>query len=71
MTNRASLALVCLLSPVVGWAQQANVNLDFNPQKNTEKLIPFSASLNKKLKSCPVTPAANDAAARYRNIAAS
>jgi hypothetical protein len=22
------------------WAQQANVNLDFNPQKNTENLYP-------------------------------
>jgi enterochelin esterase-like enzyme len=28
------------------WAQQANVNLDFNPQKNTENLVPFSAPLN-------------------------
>jgi len=28
------------------FAQQANVNLDFNPQKNTENLVPFSASLN-------------------------
>lgn len=27
-------------------AQQANVNLDHNPQKNTENLIPFSANLN-------------------------
>ena len=27
-------------------AQQANVNLDYNPQKNTENLIPFSAGLN-------------------------
>jgi enterochelin esterase-like enzyme len=27
-------------------AQQANVNLDYNPQKNTEKLVPFSAPLN-------------------------
>jgi enterochelin esterase family protein len=27
-------------------AQQANVNLDYNPQKNTENLIPFSAALN-------------------------
>ncbi|HXK65813.1 MAG TPA: alpha/beta hydrolase-fold protein [Spirochaetota bacterium] len=26
--------------------QQANVNLDYNPQKNTEGLIPFSAPLN-------------------------
>lgn len=30
---------------VVGWGQQANVNLDYNPQKNTENLVPFSASL--------------------------
>ncbi len=27
-------------------AQQANVNLDFNPQKDTEGLIPFSAKVN-------------------------
>jgi enterochelin esterase-like enzyme len=27
-------------------AQQANINLDYNPQKNTEDLIPFSATLN-------------------------
>ena len=26
--------------------QQANVNLDYNPQKDTEGLIPFSAPLN-------------------------
>ena len=36
----------CLLSPIFAWSQQANVNLDYNPQKNTENLIPFSASLN-------------------------
>ncbi|MBP7507231.1 MAG: esterase [Prolixibacteraceae bacterium] len=28
------------------FGQQSNVNLDYNPQKNTEGLIPFSASLN-------------------------
>lgn len=28
------------------WAQQANVNLDYNPHKNTENLVPFSAPLN-------------------------
>ena len=27
-------------------AQQANINLDYNPQKNTENLIPFGATLN-------------------------
>lgn len=26
--------------------QQANVNLDYNPQKNSEGLIPFSAAVN-------------------------
>jgi enterochelin esterase-like enzyme len=46
MTVRATVAMVCLLSPMGMWAQQANVNLDHNPQKNTENLIPFSASLN-------------------------
>lgn len=34
--------LVCLNAT----GQQANVNLDYNPQKNTENLIPFSASHN-------------------------
>jgi len=42
---------VCILMSCVLWsalarAQQANVNLDYNPQKNTENLIPFSAPLN-------------------------
>ncbi len=46
MILRASLTVLWLLSPVLAWAQQANVNLDFNPQKNTERLIPFSAPLN-------------------------
>lgn len=30
----------------VGYAQQSNVNLTYNPQKDTEGLIPFSANLN-------------------------
>ena len=38
----ALAALVC----GTALAQQANVNLDYNPQKNTENLIPFSAPLN-------------------------
>jgi enterochelin esterase-like enzyme len=46
MGTRAHLALASLLWPLVAWSQQANVNLDFNPQKNTENLIPFSATLN-------------------------
>jgi|GEM_PF-4374436 len=41
MTIRACLAISCLLAPALTWAQQANVNLDYNPQKNTENLIPF------------------------------
>ena len=41
-----SFAIFCLLQPVLGWSQQANVNLDWNPQRNTENLIPFSAPLN-------------------------
>ncbi|MEJ2005499.1 MAG: alpha/beta hydrolase-fold protein, partial [Cyclobacteriaceae bacterium] len=38
------LALLIFSAAVRG--QQANVNLDYNPQKNTENLIPFSAPLN-------------------------
>src|SRR5690554_6506102 len=38
-------ALLCL-APFVLEAQQANVNLDYNPHKNTEGLTPFSAPLN-------------------------
>jgi len=39
-------AVSCLLTPVLAWAQQANVNLDYNPQKNTENLRAYSAPLN-------------------------
>lgn len=35
-----------LISPFFLTAQQANVNLDYNPQKNTEGLTPFSAPVN-------------------------
>ena len=35
-----------LLLASFAWAQQANVNLDHDPQKNTENLVPFSAPLN-------------------------
>ena len=41
-----SLVVWCMLVPTLSWGQQANVNLDYNPQKNTENLIPFSAPLN-------------------------
>src|SRR5690554_1450259 len=41
-----SLTLLLTLLTYCSMAQQANVNLDYNPQKNTEGLIPFSAPLN-------------------------
>lgn len=37
--------LACLVCGTA-LAQQANVNLDYNPQKNTDNLVPFSAPLN-------------------------
>lgn len=40
------LILIMLLLPSLSWAQQANVNLDYNPQEDTEGLIPFSAPIN-------------------------
>ncbi len=46
MTIRACLAVSALLAPALVCAQQANVNLDYNPQKNAENLVPFSAPLN-------------------------
>ncbi len=42
----AYLAGWLLLMPLYLSAQQANVNLDYNPQKNTEGLNPFSAPVN-------------------------
>lgn len=40
------IAVLILLIPYYSAAQQANVNLDYNPHKNSEGLIPFSAPLN-------------------------
>ncbi len=40
------LLLFPVITPDILRGQQANVNLDYNPQKNTEGLIPFSAPLN-------------------------
>jgi len=37
---------IMFLMGLIALGQQANVNLDFNPQKNTENLIPFTAALN-------------------------
>jgi enterochelin esterase-like enzyme len=46
MKIRYCLAGMCLLIPWLARAQQANVNLDYHPHKNTESLVPFSAPLN-------------------------
>jgi enterochelin esterase-like enzyme len=35
-----------LLAPALVHAQQANVNLDWDPQRNAEGLVPFSAPIN-------------------------
>ncbi len=43
--NRTYFAVFCLLLPNLVFSQQANVNLDYNPQKNTDNLTPFSAPL--------------------------
>jgi len=46
MKKRCYVTLLLLASGLTLAAQQANINLDYNPQKNTEGLIPFSADLN-------------------------
>jgi enterochelin esterase-like enzyme len=49
MQNGSRSILLSALMVVIGGAalaQQANINLDYRPQKNTENLIPFSATLN-------------------------
>lgn len=46
MKLHACLTVFGLLATCLAPAQQANVNLDYNPQKNTENLVPFSAPLN-------------------------
>jgi len=45
--TRLLMAVILVLVPSLhSLGQQANVNLDYNPQKDTEGLIPFSAPLN-------------------------
>src|ERR1035438_2792077 len=44
--SAAMLGVIFLAGLRLAQAQQANVNLDYNPQKNTENLIPFGATLN-------------------------
>jgi enterochelin esterase-like enzyme len=46
MKIRNCLVSLTMASGIMLTAQQANVNLDYNPQKNTENLIPFGAALN-------------------------
>lgn len=45
ITSTFAIAAI-LLAPALVQAQQANVNLDWNPQHNAEGLTPFSAPLN-------------------------
>ena len=45
-TSIQFLTVFLLLLPSFLNGQQANVNLDYNPQKNTEGLTPFSAPIN-------------------------
>ncbi len=40
------LAAALILAPTFASAQQANVNLDWDPQRNKENLTPFSAPVN-------------------------
>lgn len=39
------VALLCLAGTVLVSAQQAHVNLDWNPQKNSQNLVPFGANV--------------------------
>ncbi len=41
-----NVTLAFLFVSALCFGQQANVNLDYNPQENTEGLIPFSAPIN-------------------------
>jgi enterochelin esterase family protein len=42
----AKIAILLLLFPGISLGQQANVNLDWNPQQNRENLIPYGAAVN-------------------------
>jgi enterochelin esterase family protein len=39
------MVLFALVWTPVAVAQQANVNLDWNPQKNTQNLVPYGANV--------------------------
>ena len=61
------LAILCILIPFFVTAQQANVNLDYNPQKNTDNLTPFSASLiSPEVRDVPSQGAASTKRPTYR-----
>jgi enterochelin esterase family protein len=40
-----SVSLLVLITYSTGYAQQSNVNIDWNPQKNSQKLLPFGAKV--------------------------
>ena len=46
MNKNTMIVAISLLFALTASAQQSNVNLSYNPQKDTEGLIPFSANLN-------------------------
>ncbi len=46
MRNIGVLFLLLFASLLNATAQQAHINLDWDPQKNKEDLIPFSANVN-------------------------
>ena len=46
MNRKIITVAISLLAALTASAQQSNINLSFNPQKDTEGLIPFSADLN-------------------------
>jgi len=43
---RSKLVIFLVLFPFCCFGQQANINLDWNPQQNTENLTPYGASIN-------------------------
>jgi enterochelin esterase-like enzyme len=46
MPSGLRLTTLFLLGPLWVWSQQANVNLDYDPHRDREGLIPFSAPVN-------------------------
>lgn len=46
IASSLNVTLAFLFVSALCFGQQANVNLDYNPQEDTEGLIPFSASIN-------------------------